>query len=112
MTKFMLLYKGPATPMENISEENGKEIMDGWRRWMEKVGDALTDIGSPLAPGKAQVDDGKVREAIDLSGYTIIQAENIDKALELVKDHPFLSDKTGEFSVEIFEITPLPDMSA
>lgn len=112
MAKFMLLYKGPVTPMEKISEEQGKKIMDGWKSWMGKVGEALIDIGTPLAPGKAQVDDGKVRDAIDLSGYSIIEAENIDQALELVKDHPFLSDKTGEFSVEVFESTALPDMMA
>ncbi|HUC95467.1 MAG TPA: YciI family protein [Candidatus Saccharimonadia bacterium] len=43
-----------------------------------------------------------------LNGFTIIQAENMDEALKLVDGHPFLSDKTGNFSVEVFELLPTP----
>ena len=84
--------------------------MSGWKTWMEKVGGDMVDMGQPMAPGKAVVDDGSDHEALLLSGYSIIQAENMDGAVDLVKDHPFLSDKTGKFSVEVFELMPAPSM--
>lgn len=110
MKKFILLYKGPATPMEQIDPEKGKEIMQAWQEWMEKIGDSLDDMGKPMANGVSVVDDGSSAEATKLNGYSFIQAENIDEAKKLVDGHPFLSDKTGEFSVEIFELLDLPGM--
>lgn len=108
MSKFILLYNGPATPMEQMTEEQGKKNMAVWQSWMEKVGGALVDVGSPMAPGKAVVDDGSSGTATALNGYSIVEAGTMDEALELVDGHPFLSDKTGKFSVEVFELMPLP----
>jgi hypothetical protein len=108
MKKFILLYKGPVTPMENMTKEQGEKVMAGWDRWMQKVGSSMIDIGAPMANGKAVVDNGTTGSPTELSGYSLIQAESMDEALKLVEDHPFLSDKTGEFSVEVFELMPLP----
>ncbi len=108
MAKFILLYNGPATPMEEMTPEQGKATMAKWGVWIEKVGSALTDMGAPMGKGKAIVDDGSTGEATALNGYSIIEAEDLDAATELVEDHPFLSDKTGKFSVEIFELLPMP----
>ncbi len=108
MSKFILLYKGPATPPEMMDEEKRNKVMEAWRTWMEKAGPALVDVGSPMANGKAVVDDGSSGEATELSGYSIVEAGSIDEALKLVEDHPFLSDKTGQFSVEVFELLPAP----
>ena len=108
MSKFILLYKGPATPMEQITKEQGESIVAAWNAWMGKVGSALVDIGAPMANGKSVVDDGSNGTPSELTGYSIIEAENIDSATSLVADHPFLSDKTGNFSVEVFELMPLP----
>lgn len=108
MTKFILLYNGPATPMEEMTKEAGEKTMAGWQSWMEKVGDAVVDIGLPMANGRAVVDDGSAGTATDLNGYSIIQAENMDAAIALVDGHPFLSDHSGKFSVEVFELMPMP----
>jgi hypothetical protein len=108
MAKFILLYNGPATPMEDMTPEQGKATMAKWGVWMEKVGAAVTDIGAPMANGKVVVDDGSTAPATDLNGYSIIEADNMDEALKLVDGHPFLSDKTGQFSVEVFELMPVP----
>jgi len=110
MKKFILLYNGPATPAEEMTEELRNKVMGAWKAWMEKVGDAMVDMGQPMTDGHSVVDDGSNGTALQLSGYSIIQAENMDKALELSKDHPFLSDKSGKFSVEVFELQPAPGM--
>ena len=108
MKKFILLYKGPATPMEQMSKEQGEKTMAGWKEWMERIGSALVDIGAPMANGQAVVDDGSAGTATELTGYSIVQAEDMAGALKLVEGHPFLSDKIGKFSVEVFELLPVP----
>lgn len=108
MKKFILLYNGPATPPEKMTKEMGEKIMEGWKNWTGRVGSAIVDIGAPMANGQAVVDDGSHGTATMLNGYSIIQADDMDGALKLVDGHPFLSDKTGKFSVEVFELMPLP----
>ena len=108
MKKFILLYNGPATAPEKMDPELRNAIMAKWGEWMGKVGDAMVDVGAPMAPGEAIVDDGSAGTALLLSGYSIIQAEDMAGAKMLVEGHPFLSDKTGKFSVEVFELMPVP----
>ena len=108
MTKYILLYKGPATPPDKMDEEKMQGIMQAWKDWMSKLGESLIDIGNPMFNGISVVDDGSDGIPDELSGFSIIQAENIDDAKEMIKDHPFLVDKTGKFSVEIFELADAP----
>ena len=97
MKKYMLLYKGPATAPDASHE--------GWPAWFGKVGDQLVDVGSPIVRGLALHKDGAPsKDATSLNGYSIIQAETIDDAIRLAKDHPYLSLGKGEYSVEIFEL--------
>ena len=112
MKKFMLLYNGPATPADQMDPEKAKSIMGAWGVWMEKVGGSLKDMGQPMDPrmAKAVVDDGSNGKPLQLNGYSIIEADSLDDAVKLVEDHPFLSDKTGKFSVEVFELLPVPEM--
>lgn len=110
MAKFMLLYNGPATPMENMTQEQMQDVMGKWQSWMEGVGAGLTDMGAPLANGEAIVDDGSPGSATQLAGYTIIEADDMAGAKALVDGHPFLSGDTGGFAVEIHELMPLPGM--
>lgn len=110
MKKFIILYNGPATPAEQMPPEQSKAIMEKWAEWMGKIGDAMLDMGQPMANGEAVIDDGSAGKATELSGYSIIQAQDMEAAKKLVEDHPFLSDKSGKFSVEVFELLPLPGM--
>jgi hypothetical protein len=49
MAKFIYLYRGPATPMADLTPEQGAERQAGFGAWMEKVGAALVDVGSPFS---------------------------------------------------------------
>ncbi len=108
MSKFILLYKGPATDPQDMDEEKRNGIMQAWKVWMENMGEALVDVGAPMFNGESVVDGGSEGRAPLISGYSIIQAEDIDATKKLVFNHPFLSDKTGEFSVEIYELASAP----
>ena len=110
MTKFILVYTGAATPMDQISEEESKAIMAKWGEWMGKVGDALVDMGMPFGPGISVVDDGTTRAAAALTGYSIIEAADLNAAQGLTAGHPYFSEGKGDFSIDIFELVPVPAM--
>ena len=95
MKKFILFYKGPATP-PGASH-------DKWPAWFSKAGDKLVDMGSQMDNGVVLHSDGsKSDSATNFNGYSIVQAENITDVISFVKDHPFLSIGNDEYSVEIF----------
>ncbi|MCB5281674.1 YciI family protein [Arthrobacter sp. AL08] len=105
MSKFIYLYKGPATPMDQFTPEQSAEQTAAWGGWVEKIGPALLDIGAPFTPSRtAVVDDGAVADSSDLNGYSIVEAESLAAARALADGHPFLSERKGTFTLEIFEL--------
>jgi hypothetical protein len=105
MAKFMLLYKGPATPQADITAEVGEQLMQAWGAWMGKVGEALVDAGAPFVGSSTAVaGDGSTKSASDLNGYTIVEAPDVRAAKALCGGNPFLDDGTANFAVEIYEL--------
>ena len=105
MAKFILLYKGPATPQSEITPEVGAQLMQAWESWMGKVGSALVDAGAPFTgTSTAVVADGTTRSASDLTGYTIVEAADLNAARALVGGNPFLDDGSSKFAVEVYEL--------
>ena len=107
MGKYLLLYRGPATPMEEFTPEQSAEQMKAWENWMGRVGPALVDGGAPFGQRTAVSDDGTSPAPSDQNGYTIVEAGSIDGARALTDGHPFLSEGKGRFTVEIFELVPM-----
>lgn len=110
MPRFMMVYKGEATDTAEMSPEQQQEVMAKWGAWMEKVGPALKDIGSPFGPSASVVDDGSAGSATALSGYSIVQADDLAGAQALADGHPYLSDGNGDFAIDIYELMPVPEM--
>jgi hypothetical protein len=104
MAKFIYLYRGPATSMSDLTPEQGAERMAAFGAWMEKAGAALLDVGSPFGAGASVRDDGAEGTAGDLTGYTIVEADDLAAAKALTEDLPFLSGSAGKCTVEIFEL--------
>jgi hypothetical protein len=107
VAKFIYLYHGPATPMSDSMPEQGAERMAASSAWMEKVGAALVDVGSPFRTSASVRDDGAEGPAGDLIGYTIVEADDLATAKALTDGLPFLSNSDGKFAVEIFELLPM-----
>lgn len=108
MTKFILVYKGPATDMKDMSEEQGKAVMEAWNQWIQKVGSAMVEVGQPMANGVSLVDDGSEGSPALLNGYTIVEADDIEDAKKLADGHPFLKEGKGSFAIDIYELLPVP----
>jgi hypothetical protein len=101
MPKFIYLYRGPAP---DLTPEQGAERMAAFAAWMEKVGPALVDGGSPFGASASVRDDGTDATAGDLIGYTIVEADDLAAAKAFTDGLPFLSNRDGKSAVEIFEL--------
>ena len=108
MSKFMLIYKGQATDMADMTEEQGAEVMAKWGVWMQKVGSAIADIGTPFGPGTSLIDNGATGTPISLTGYSIVEAADLQAATALADGHPYLSEGKGNFAIEIYQLMPVP----
>ncbi len=108
MAKFIMIYKGQATDMPQMSSEQQQEVMEGWKAWMGNVGSALADVGSPFGGGISVIDDGSTGDVSPLTGYSIVEAGNLDEAKGLCEGHPFLSEGKGNFSIELYELMAVP----
>jgi hypothetical protein len=104
MAKFIYLYRGPAPSMSDLTPEQGAERMAAFSAWMDMVGAALVDVGSPFGSSASVCDDGTEGAAGDLIGYTIMEADDLAEAKALTDGLPFLSNSDGTCAVEIFEL--------
>ena len=108
MGKYVMMYKGEATAMEDMTPEQGQELMAKWGAWMEKVGSGLSDIGAPFGPSASIVDGGSSGSVNSLTGYSIVEADSLAAAQALTEGHPYLSDSGGNYAIDIYELMPVP----
>ncbi|MBK7940433.1 MAG: hypothetical protein IPJ87_00900 [Flavobacteriales bacterium] len=111
MKKFLVTYIAPAEEamkmMASATPEQKEAGMKPWMDWMAKCGSALLDGGAPLMPGHAIDPKGNWSGSKrDITGYSILQAENIDAAKKLVEGHPHLM-WLPTCSVEVSEMIPM-----
>ncbi|HLH65371.1 MAG TPA: YciI family protein [Solirubrobacteraceae bacterium] len=101
MAKFIYLYRGR---VPDLTPEQAAARMAAFAAWMEGVGPALIDAGSPFGDRTAVRDDGAEVAAGELIGYTIVQADDLAQARALTEGLPLLSGSDGSCAVEIFEL--------
>lgn len=104
----MMIYKGEATDMADMTPEQGMEVMAKWGTWMERIGSSLSDVGTPFGPGASLIDDGTSGSAASLTGYSIVEAADIDEAKRHADGHPYLSEGAGNYAIDIYEMMPVP----
>jgi YCII-related domain-containing protein len=103
MPRFMYLYRGPAP-----DQANSDERMAAFGAWMEKLGPALIDVGSPFGASASVRDDGSEGTAGDLIGYTLVEADDLAAAKAFTEGLPFLADEDGQRAIEVFELLEMP----
>jgi hypothetical protein len=108
MTKFMLLYRGEGTPIEQMTDDQAAEANQLWTTWMEKHGPSLADGGAPFAARAAVGGDGKDQPPTQLNGYTVVEADSLEAAKGFCDGHPFLHGTGPEFAIDVFELAPMP----
>ncbi len=98
MTNYILVYQGGTEP---ATKEEGAAHMAKWQAWMQGLGDAIVNPGTPTRSPKIVSADG-VSDDIGpkaMTGYTIIEAESQDEALEMAKKCPFIEMDGGTIVV-------------
>lgn len=92
MKKFIILYhcsREDQMLVSQQSEEVRNKGMALWFEWKDKMGDHLVDFGAPVfGDVRLSADGTEVASSLELTGFSIIQAKNMEEAKELVKDHP------------------------
>ena len=100
--KYMYLYLGGGAPP--ASEAEGKAMMAKWMEYFGKLGKAVVDGGAPFAPNSKVLGKGAASHS---SGYSIVSADSLDKAVALTAGHPHLANGGG---IEVLELATVPGM--
>jgi hypothetical protein len=92
MKKFMFLHFGFEKPTP--------KIMEAWKAWFESIADRHVEQGG-FAAGREISKDGTKdlpwnRESV--TGYNIIEAEDLDTAEKLAQGNPFIA------SIRVYEL--------
>ncbi len=86
MKKFLLLHQGFETPTPEIGK--------GWMAWFEKVAPHTVDTGNPFVAGREVDKNGDSAElgfsGVPMTGYTIVNAEDMDAAQALLDGLPMI----------------------
>ena len=96
MAKFLFVYRNSTeVEMPEMSPEDMQAAMAEWGKWFGQLGDAIVEPGDGLVPtgkvlnGDGTVTDGPFIEAKELvGGFSIVQADSIDSAVEMAKGCP------------------------
>ncbi len=111
MNNYIVLYHAPKTVAERFAQATPQEAAQGmklWFTWKEKLGDALVRLGKPLGNAMRVTKNGVSRSDSDIIGMSILQANNMDEALEMVKDHHHLH-WAENCEITVLEEMPIPE---
>ncbi len=110
MKKFIVIYHSSVDAedkMKNSKPEDMKKGMEAWMVWAKKCGDGLVDMGAPLRGGQRLTPAGSNPSDKGVSGYSILQAPDMDAAKALLEGHPHLAWAAG-CEIEVHETMPMP----
>ena len=99
MANFIFAYHGGKKP---DSPEEGAKMMKRWNAWLEGLGTASIDPGNPVGMSKTVSSSGVADNggSNPLAGYSVVEADSIDAAVNMAKSCPFVEMGT----IEVAEI--------
>jgi hypothetical protein len=110
MTKFMVLYRSAVSAREQMASgtpEQAQAGMDAWTAWAAKAGDAIVDLGAPLADAAHLGPGSTGGDSQHVTGFSILQVESADALSSVLDGHPHL--KWGG-SIDVLEFLSIPGM--
>ena len=111
MNRYIVLYHAPKRVAERFAEAAPEEAQQGmqlWLAWKDKLGDALLHLGKPLGNAMRVTQDGVSPSDSDIIGMSILQANSMHEALEMVRDHHHLHWAEG-CEITVLEEAPIPE---
>ncbi len=103
MPKYLYTYHGGSMPE---TPEEGEAMMAAWMSWFGQLGEAVVDGGNPTSMAKtvsadSVVDGGGANPA---TGYSLVNASDLDAAVEMAKGCPVLSSGGTVEVAELMEM--------
>ena len=112
MHRFVVLYRAPQNVAERFAEATPEQAQQGmqlWVDWASQMGPALLDPGKPLGNAMNVHPTGTEKSGTDIIGMSIIQADSMEEALEMVKDHHHLH-WADSCLITVLEEMPIPEL--
>jgi hypothetical protein len=107
MEKFILIFRGGNTHISTANSQAAMDVIQTWDNWMQGLaekgilagGYALQVSGKHVKGFKKVVSDGPYADGNEMfGGYLIVNANDIDDAVEISKGCPILNE---DGSVEV-----------
>jgi hypothetical protein len=86
MPRFLVTYVGGAMPHD---PEIMAQARAAFGAWLAQSGGAVTDPGAPVRT-VARLAAGEPADEAQVSGFSIIEASDVEAAKELLSTHPFI----------------------
>jgi hypothetical protein len=103
MAKYLLAYPGGSMAQTAAVRE---AAMAAWGQWFGTLGSAIADAGNPFGPSTSASSSGETNGAAEtgLTGYSILTADSLDAAADLVKGCPVFANGG---KVDVYEAIPI-----
>ena len=112
--KFLIIYHAPIDAMAQMTNSSPEEMAEGmamWKAWAKRLGRKLSELGAPLVNGKRLHPNGSSGMSTrDVTGYSLIDADNWEDVMALLSDHPHISGWHPEATIEVHETMLMPGM--
>ncbi len=112
--RFLIIYHAPIDAMRQTANSSPEDMAKGmamWKAWAQRAGSRLTDLGAPLVNGKRLHSNGSsAPSSRDVTGYSLLDAENWDEVVDLLSGHPHISGWDPEATIEVHETMFIPGM--
>lgn len=113
MTKYLVLYRSPISPeqqMQSNSPEEAQAGMEAWAAWAGDAGSAIVDLGAAVASagtvGGATANAGDGSTAGYVGGFSVLQADSTADLERMLERHPHLM--LDGATIELYQFLELP----
>jgi hypothetical protein len=86
MAKYLVTYHGAGGPTD---PDMMAQAAAAFGQWLQEAGSAVVDPGAPVHMVK-QVATGAPTDAVEIGGYSIIEAPSLEAAEDILRIHPFV----------------------
>jgi hypothetical protein len=87
MSKYLITYHNGQMPSDPKAME---QVKAAFGKWLQQAGGAVVDPGAPVST-VTQVATNSPSQAVEIGGYSIIEAPNDNEASNILRSHPFIA---------------------
>lgn len=112
MRRYIVLYSAPKTVAERFAQATPEQAQQGlqlWVDWQKKIGTGLIDPGKPLGNAMNVTPKGVTKGDTRVIGMSILQANSMDEALDMIKDHHHLH-WAEDCEIDVLEEMAIPEL--